>query len=184
MENKGKPGMMLYFEDMRVILKVFNGEEFKELFTAMLDYAELGVVPELNGMTAAFFDLLRPKIDRDGEKYEQRRIHSRYMAYCRNTPENERMSEAEYAASLTATDSNCQLPPVADGYCRLPTTTKTTTETTAETETTTETETTAQTKPTPQREYVQGEGTRGRADRTSELEERKQRQIAMLRGEQ
>ena len=104
--------MMVYFE-LRPALARLDFEARGKLFTAMLDYAELGVMPELDGMTALCFDLVRPKLDRDAERYEQQRLHSLYMVYCRSTPEKERMSESEFIASLTVTNSNNQLPTTA-----------------------------------------------------------------------
>lgn len=95
---------MLYF-DMRPALTRLSADEQGKLLMAMFDYAELGVVPELDGMVGLCFDMIKPKLDRDADKYEYQKLHGRYMAYCRETAEADRMSEEEFIKKLSATDS-------------------------------------------------------------------------------
>ena len=59
-----RPGVMLYF-DLRPSLKLLSTEDRGRLFDAILDYAELGVVPELDGMLAMAWEFIRPRIDKD-----------------------------------------------------------------------------------------------------------------------
>lgn len=78
-----KPGVMIYF-DLRPCLKRLNLEEKGRLFEAILDYAEDGVIPELDGICGVAWDFLRPRIDRDSSSYEKSCVKKRYAAYCRD----------------------------------------------------------------------------------------------------
>ena len=82
MEKKQKPGVMLYF-DIRPAIQRLNMVQRGELLTAILDYAEFGIVSELGDMTGICFDLMRPKIDHDDERYEEVGLKKRYATYCR-----------------------------------------------------------------------------------------------------
>lgn len=70
MAEKGRPGVMLWF-DLRPCLKRLSLEEKGHLFECILDYAEYGEVPELDGMTGVAWDFIQPRIDRDAERYEE-----------------------------------------------------------------------------------------------------------------
>ena len=72
-DGKARPGVMIYFESVRPALSRLDNEQCGALFRAIIDYAEYGAVPDLEPMTGMAFDLLRPKIDRDAEKYEESR---------------------------------------------------------------------------------------------------------------
>lgn len=67
---KGKPGVMIYFETAKAI-KGLDYETKGRLFEAIMDYAEDGVVPELDGVLAAVWPFVADKIERDNEKYER-----------------------------------------------------------------------------------------------------------------
>ena len=82
-----RPGVMIYF-DIRPAIKRLDLEERGELFTAIMDFAELGVIPDLDGMAALCFDLIKPKIERDGERYEEVRTQRQYAVYCREVKRN------------------------------------------------------------------------------------------------
>lgn len=84
MKGEGRPGVMLYF-DIRPAIQRLTMEQRGELFTAIMDFAELGNVPELDGVLGMCFDLIRPKIERDGERYKEVRAQRRYAVYCRDT---------------------------------------------------------------------------------------------------
>ena len=67
-----KPGVMLYF-DLRPCLKRLGMEQKGQLFEAILEYGEFGAVPNFDddiGLAVAW-DLIRPMIDRDNERYEK-----------------------------------------------------------------------------------------------------------------
>ena len=61
---------MLYF-DLRPSLKLLSVEERGRLLDAILDYAESGIKPELEGMAAMAWEFIKPRIDRDSERYEE-----------------------------------------------------------------------------------------------------------------
>ena len=72
-EKRAIPSVMIYFESVRPALKRLNDEQCGKLFRAILDYAENGVVADLDTLTGMVFDLLVPLIDRDAERYEEKR---------------------------------------------------------------------------------------------------------------
>ena len=81
--KKDRPGVMLYFDSVRPALNRLDDTQCGQLFRAVVDYAEYGVVPELDALVGMVFDLLVPKIDRDAEKYEETREQRQYAVYCR-----------------------------------------------------------------------------------------------------
>ena len=70
MAEKERPGVMIYF-DLRPSLKRLSNEEKGALFEAMMDYAQYGILPQLEGMTGVAWDFIQPRIDRDAERYEE-----------------------------------------------------------------------------------------------------------------
>lgn len=77
-DNKQRPGVMVYFDSLRPALNRLSDEQCGVLFRAILDYAQYGTTTELDPMTGMVFDLLVPKIDRDGVKYEESREQRKY----------------------------------------------------------------------------------------------------------
>ena len=66
---KEKPGVMIYFETARAI-KNLDYEMNGRLFEAIMEYAEFGIVPELDGILAAVWPFIADKVDRDSDRYE------------------------------------------------------------------------------------------------------------------
>lgn len=81
--DKKQPGVMLYF-DIRPCLKRMTREEQGDLFVSILDYAQYGVVPELDGILGVAWDFIQPRLDRDREKYGQTVSKRKYAAYVRD----------------------------------------------------------------------------------------------------
>lgn len=135
MAAKQKPGVMVYFDDIRPSLSMLDDARLGKLFRSIVEYAEDGVIPELDDMGKLAFEMLRPKIDRDGLKYEEKRLHSLFMVYCRQMKEigQEPLTETEWRNQLTVTGSNRQLPTAIATATAV--TTTTTTEITSETTT-------------------------------------------------
>lgn len=74
MADKAKrPGVMLYFDDIKPAINRMDDEQCGRLLRAIVSYAETGEKPEIDGMEGLVFDMLIPKIDRDGERYEESR---------------------------------------------------------------------------------------------------------------
>lgn len=76
-----RPGVMIYF-DIRSALNRLELDQIGELFLAILDYAEFGDVPDLDPVVGMCFDMLKPKIDRDAERYQDRSTKNRWVRYC------------------------------------------------------------------------------------------------------
>ena len=67
---KKRPGVMLYFDRM-TFLDRLDMTQRGELITAIIDYARDGAVPEINDpMLGMAWDVLRPVLDLDAERYE------------------------------------------------------------------------------------------------------------------
>ena len=79
-----RPGFMLYF-DATPALDRLSDLEAGQLFKALLHYAQFGEVSALDGLAGFAFDLLRPRLDRDRQSYEDRCEKNRYTAYARET---------------------------------------------------------------------------------------------------
>ena len=82
-ERKQRPGVMLYFDTLCPALARLKNEQSGELLKGIVEYAMTGAIPELDDMAGMAFDLLRPGIDRDGERYEDTREQRKYAVYCR-----------------------------------------------------------------------------------------------------
>lgn len=83
-EKSNKPGVMIYF-DIRRQVERLSREQCGDLLMAILDFAEFGTEPTLDDMTGMCFDGLRPRIERDGKKYEDKVQKSKYAVYVRET---------------------------------------------------------------------------------------------------
>ena len=82
-KQKERPGVMLYFDAVRPAISRLNETQCGVLLRSVMDYAQYGVVPELDPMTGLAFDMLVPKIDRDAERYEESREQRQYAGYVR-----------------------------------------------------------------------------------------------------
>jgi hypothetical protein len=84
-ERKERPGAMLYFDMLRPLLNRLDDERCGKLLRAIVDYSQYGALPDDGDMlTGMAFDLLRPKLDHDAEKYEQTRVQRQYAVYRRD----------------------------------------------------------------------------------------------------
>lgn len=77
-----QPGVMFYF-DIRPCIKRLTVEEKGQLFEAILDYSELGVSPDFEGMLGIAWDFIFPKLDRDSELYDHKVAQRQYAVYVR-----------------------------------------------------------------------------------------------------
>lgn len=83
-ERKERPGVMLYFDIFRPLLNRFDDEKAGSLLRAVMDYSELGVVyDDQDPLVGMAFELIRPKLDYDAERYEESREQRQYAVYCR-----------------------------------------------------------------------------------------------------
>lgn len=77
-----RPGVMFYFE-IRPCIRRLSLEDKGQLFEAILDYAENGIEPELDGALGVAWDFIQPRIDLDSEQYELKVETSQYAAFSR-----------------------------------------------------------------------------------------------------
>ena len=77
-----RPGVMLYF-DMLEPIRVLPDADKGRLLVAILEYGKDGVVPTFDGMLALAWGFVRPKIDMDGESYENTKVQRKYAAFCK-----------------------------------------------------------------------------------------------------
>lgn len=82
----------LYYS-YREQLEILPDDERGRLIIALLDYAENGTIPALDGAAKMAFSFIRSQIDRDSEKYSERcrknreNISKRWNSGSANTPE-------------------------------------------------------------------------------------------------
>lgn len=124
-ERKQRPGVVLYFDTLCPALARLTNEQAGALLRGIVDYAQTGAIPELDPMPGMAFDLLRPGIDRDGERYFEQIEQRRYAVYCR---------EAKKRGADPISFENWQRM-ISDDIGRYPTTTPTSTSTPASTPT-------------------------------------------------
>ena len=77
-----RPGIMLYFDILEPI-KVLPDADKGKLLVAMLEYGQRGIVPEFDGLLALAWGFVKPKLDRDGETYENAKVQRKYAAFCK-----------------------------------------------------------------------------------------------------
>ena len=83
MDNKQRPGVLIYFDRMVPALNRLNNEQAGALLRAIVLYALNGTEPDLEDLPGVVFDLIRPGIDTDWIRYGTKRIRSQYANYCK-----------------------------------------------------------------------------------------------------
>ena len=82
-----KPGVMIYFETLQAI-DTLGAEDAKQVLHAILHYARDGESPSFQGTLAAFWFLIQSNLDRDGDRYNTRRMRGLWLTYCRKCKES------------------------------------------------------------------------------------------------
>ncbi len=77
-----RPGVILYFSDIRPALKRFSEHQLSSLFHAIFDYAEHGTVPELDSDVGLLFEIIQARIDQDGQNYLEVCRKNQYASFC------------------------------------------------------------------------------------------------------
>ena len=77
-----RPGIMIYF-DMLGPIRVLPDADKGRLLVAMLEYGQEGKLPQFDGMLALAWEFVKPKLDRDGETYENAKVQRKYAAFCK-----------------------------------------------------------------------------------------------------
>lgn len=65
-----QPGVMIYLETLPAF-ESLSDSDAGALLKAILNYAQSGSVPEFEGSLGVAWSLIRPRIDRDAERYER-----------------------------------------------------------------------------------------------------------------
>ena len=68
---KKQPGVMLYF-DIRPCLERLTMDDQGRLFNAILNYGEDGTEPDFDYMLGIAWDFIKPRLERDKARYEER----------------------------------------------------------------------------------------------------------------
>ena len=107
-----RPGVMFYF-DIRPCIRRLSLEDKGQLFEAILDYAENGIEPELDGALGVAWDFIQPRIDLDSEQYELKSMtdterHRAILSDESDTPETSR-DIGRYPNTNTKSNSNSNI---------------------------------------------------------------------------
>lgn len=130
-----RPGVMLFF-DVRPALKRLTIEERGQLFEAILDYGELGLLPEFEGGLGIVWDFIQPRIDQDAARYADRVLKNKYSVFTR---EAKKAGIQPVEFEIWRTDPDAFYRAISSDANRYPTTTTTTAPTPASTTETTST---------------------------------------------
>lgn len=140
-KDKGRPGIMFYFDLIQPLLTQLSDEQAGQLFRAAFAYAQCGTLPSFApGILGMAWALVQPAIDRDGDSYNDKILQRKYAVYVREQKRNKvepipfedfkRLSDNDRCQSIS-TDStdNDRHRPITDDNGRYPTTVSTTTST-------------------------------------------------------
>lgn len=84
-----RPGVMIYF-DMMPAMKFLSYEQKGRLLEAILKYAESGEEPYFDDpMLGMAWYFIAPRIDKDGEVYDEKVEQKKYAVYCREAKKKE-----------------------------------------------------------------------------------------------
>ena len=129
--NDGRPGVMFYFDKTDALEKLPH-DKVGVLFLAAMRYAKTSEEPKFDDALLNFaWALIRPSIDRDAEKYEDKRLRGEWLTYCRKCKQ-----DSTHPLDFETYRQQC-----VNGTLRAETSTQPTTTTTPATSTTTATDT-------------------------------------------
>lgn len=109
-EEIERPGVMVYFS-IKNVIKRMSYQQKGQFFEAILDYAENGTLPdflEKDIVLCIAWDVTKPLIDEDRDRYFNRCVSGAYAAYCRfekakgNTP----LSVEEWKTGICRKEEN------------------------------------------------------------------------------
>lgn len=103
-----KPGSMLYHDNINA-LKHLSNEELGQLFIAILEYGQDGTLPQFDGALAMAWAFIKPKLDRDEERYQKSVARGSYAAYCREAKKRGLSKLPKEIWSTMSTDERKQL---------------------------------------------------------------------------
>lgn len=85
MKESSRPGVMIYFDDIRPFSDYMTNEVLGAFIRALIDYAQFGawVTNDCPQEVLTPLRVFKPKVDRDAETYEKKKLHGNYMTYAR-----------------------------------------------------------------------------------------------------
>jgi len=85
MKESSRPGVMIYFDDIRPFADYMTDEVLGAFIRALIDYAQFGewVDDDCDPNVVVPLRIFKPKVDRDAEAYESKKLHGQYMTYVR-----------------------------------------------------------------------------------------------------
>lgn len=98
---RGKSSFVLY-HDIRGPLEMLSDEERGKLFSAILNYSEYGEIPQFSGALQMAFAFIRTALDRDADKWEdkrQKRVESGRLGGIRSGEARREANEANASNS-------------------------------------------------------------------------------------
>ena len=98
---RGKSSFVLY-HDIRGPLEMLSDEERGKLFSAILNYSEYGEIPQFSGALQMAFAFIRTALDRDADKWEdkrQKRVESGRLGGIRSGESRREANEANASKS-------------------------------------------------------------------------------------
>lgn len=111
---KGRPGFMLYHEDVSA-LQTLDDASFGMLIRALAVYSESGETPTLaDKLTALAFSVLRQKVDRDEAHYAHI-VEKRRAAGIKSAESKKSQSMSTNAANVAVVDTDQQRQPTVNG---------------------------------------------------------------------
>ncbi|MBQ9492269.1 MAG: hypothetical protein IJR54_00830 [Oscillibacter sp.] len=84
--NPEKPGVMIYFNQIRGLTKRMDDRQKVRLLDAIVNYAELGIEPDFSDdplLDTAFYGAFALSVDRDDERFTEKSINRKYSNYAR-----------------------------------------------------------------------------------------------------
>ncbi len=110
----GRPGVMLYF-DITPLMRLLSEAQRGVLVLDILEYAENGTEPDYTDdrELAIAWTQIRPKLDRDGERYNECVMQRRYAVFSREEKRHGREPcsfeewKQEYGEAPSSTDIGC-----------------------------------------------------------------------------
>ena len=84
--NPEKPGVMIYFKEIRGLTKRMSKDQKADLLDAIVDYAELGILPDFSNdplLDSVFTGAFALSVDRDDERFTEKSLNRKYSNYVR-----------------------------------------------------------------------------------------------------
>lgn len=109
MADKKKSSFVLY-HDIRGPLELLTDEQRGQLFLAILDYSEFGVLPKFSGSLQMAFAFIKTSVDRDAEAWETKREKRRNAGSMGGKQRVANQANATFAKQIKQNQANQAVP--------------------------------------------------------------------------